>query len=269
VLNKEQILIEIRRTASANGGNALGSRKFEAETGLKTYDWLGKFWARWSDALAEAGFAPNQLQGAYDTVALLQMYVGLARELGRLPTANDLRLKDRKDPTFPNQKVFERLGTKQELIQQVLKYAREQTALDDVIAMCEAYTPRSAQVAEGHVVQEMLGYVYLVQHGARREYKIGRTNNALRREGEIAVELPEKVRPIHVIATDDPVGIEAYWHRRFADEDSCDGRCTNSDHTLDACDVRADSVIRKRVVYSHASGCGQTHGTEHRAWDPF
>ena len=62
------------------------------------------------------------------------------------------------------------------------------------------------------------GYVYLFKHGSRREYKIGRTNNAIRREGEIAIELPEAVQPVHVIKTDDPSGVEMYWHRRFAEK---------------------------------------------------
>jgi hypothetical protein len=111
-MNKAHILQEIQRTAAINGGTPLGSRRFTAETGIREADWLGKFWARWSDALREAGFAPNQLQGAYDTTELLEKYARLAQELGRLPTANDLRLKDRVDPDYPNQKVFERLGTK-------------------------------------------------------------------------------------------------------------------------------------------------------------
>ena len=78
------------------------------------------------------------------------------------------------------------------------------------------------------------GFVYLLKHGSRREYKIGRTNNRLRRHGEIGIELPLEIEPIHVIETDDPPGVEAYWHRRFAEK-----RLKNEWFALWADDVRA------------------------------
>jgi hypothetical protein len=56
----------------------------------------------------------------------------------------------------------------------------------------------------------------MVKHGSRPEYKIGKTLNPVRREGELRVQLPEQLRPVHYIATDDPSGVEAYWHNRFA-----------------------------------------------------
>ncbi len=58
-----------------------------------------------------------------------------------------------------------------------------------------------------------MGFVYLLKSG--RFYKIGKTNAAGRRERELAIQLPEKAATAHVIKTDDPTGIEAYWHKRF------------------------------------------------------
>jgi hypothetical protein len=56
----------------------------------------------------------------------------------------------------------------------------------------------------------------LIKHGSRSEYKIGRTSNPIRREGEMRLQLPERVKPVHYIETDDPAGVETYWHTRFA-----------------------------------------------------
>lgn len=50
-----------------------------------------------------------------------------------------------------------------------------------------------------------------------RYYKVGATNSFGRREREIALQLPERATTVHVIKTDDPFGIEHYWHTRFAD----------------------------------------------------
>ena len=88
----------------------------------------------------------------------------------------------------------------------------------------------------------VVGYVYLLKHGTLREYKIGRTYNPIRREGELGIQLPEKLQPVHYIETDDPAGIENYWHTRFASK-----RKEGEWFALTAQDVRA--FKRWRRIY--------------------
>jgi hypothetical protein len=236
-VKKAQILNEINRTATANGGVPLGAARFEAETGIKRTDWFGIHWAKWGDAVREAGFISNVFNTAFEAELLLGKYAQYTRELGQLPTAGELSLKRRSDPEFPSWNTFARFGTKPDLAKRLIEHCRVLQGFDDVVERCEDYL-RSHLPADNDDVASsgkvVIGYVYLLKHGSRREYKIGRTNNQLRREGEIGVELPEKIEPIHVIETDDPAGVEAYWHRRFTDK-----RLRNEWFALTADDVRA------------------------------
>src|ERR1035437_3272550 len=104
-MNKEDILAAIRRTTEENGGKPLGLRRFEQATGIKPYDW-SKYWARFGDALLEAGFKPNTLQRAYTDEYMLEQIALLTRELGKFPTDRERRMKRFNDPNFPDANVF-------------------------------------------------------------------------------------------------------------------------------------------------------------------
>jgi hypothetical protein len=95
----------------------------------------------------------------------------------------------------------------------VLTDSRMSLALCGPIVSGKSEQPTDDERRATHV---MVGFVYLMKHGGRREYKIGKTNAMGRREYELAIQLPEKLRTIHVIKTDDPEGIEEYWHEPFA-----------------------------------------------------
>lgn len=215
-MDKRHILAEIRRTAAENGGKPLGRQAFYRETGVSERDWYGKYWARWGDALQEAGFSPNTLQGAFPVDELLGKLASLVEELGHFPVQGELLLKSRSDPTFPNPKTFARLGPRRQVAERLIEYCRRVRGLDHIVAACEARVRSLEQNGEPeleHDRAEQIGYVYMIRSG--RHYKIGKTNAAGRRERELAIQLPERTTTVHVIRTDDPTGIEAYWHRRF------------------------------------------------------
>jgi hypothetical protein len=213
-MEKKYILQEIKRTAELNGGVPLGWRKFAEETGIRDRDWLGKHWARWGEAVSEAGYTPNQMTEAYDESYLIESFIRLARELNRLPTDKDLRLKAYNSQEFPDSTTFRRFGSKAELVKHVAGYCRSRNGYEDVVVLCEGHAQRPRADAErSEMTEPVIGYVYLIKSG--KFYKLGRSNAAGRREYELAIQLPEKLKTVHVIRTDDPPGIEAYWHNRF------------------------------------------------------
>jgi hypothetical protein len=213
-MNREQIISEIRRTAKANGGVPLGRGKFSTETGIKVTEWYCKFWIRWGDALEEAGFAPNRMNEAYQTDEIIEKLIALTRELGRFPVIGDIRMKARQDPGFPSHTVFTRQGSKQELLSKVLKFCKEHPGFDDIIPRCEESSKADKLSNQNEVANvEVDGFVYLLKSG--KYHKIGKSNSWGRRERELSLLLPQKANIVHFIRTDDPSGIEDYWHRRF------------------------------------------------------
>jgi hypothetical protein len=215
-LDRKHILKEIERTAEENNGVPLGRTRFEKETGIKAWDW-GKYWAKFSDAQIEAGFKPNTLTSAYEPEFILEKYISLIEELERFPTTADIRVKSHNDPDFPSKNTMGRFGNKRETAKKVLEFAKQQ-GNNEVIQICENvivnYKPRkSVETKESNID---VGEVYLFKSG--RYYKIGKTNDTVRRGNEIRIQLPEKLDLIHSIKTDDTSGVEAYWHRRFNDK---------------------------------------------------
>lgn len=216
-MTKAHILDEIKRTAEANGGQPLGRQRFYAETGVKETDWSGKYWIRWSDALREAGYAPNQFQSAYDEQVLLDKLVSFIQELGHFPVIAELKLKARQDSKFPSHNTFARFGGKAKLAARLIAFCQQHEGYEDVVVICAPVSLNSELEEARKTIEgfETFGYVYLLRSG--RYYKIGRTNSVGRREHELALQLPERAIVLHSIKTDDPSGIESYWHKRFRD----------------------------------------------------
>ncbi|MBU1146876.1 MAG: GIY-YIG nuclease family protein [Candidatus Omnitrophica bacterium] len=213
MVTKQDIVKAIQQTAKENGGIALGLGRFQKETGINEYK-LQKFWRNFGEAQREAGFEPNILTPAHDLEFLLESLIAFMREIGRFPTQRDLTGKRYRDPKFPSpSSIIKRFGNKKGMVEKIADYA-EKKGYSDIVEMCVSVveTPieaRDRETENGGVV----GEVYLLKSG--RYYKIGKTNDTVRRGKEIRVQLPERTDLIHAIKTDDPSGVEAYWHKRF------------------------------------------------------
>src|SRR5580692_1980705 len=103
-IDREFILSEIRRVAS-DLGRTPGRNEFYNASGIRESQWIGRFWARWGEALAEVGLEPNQLQGAHSDEHLLRSLSALTLQLGRFPTNPEMRLARVRDSSFPNEKT--------------------------------------------------------------------------------------------------------------------------------------------------------------------
>ena len=218
-MNKNQIIEEIHRTAKENDGIPLGRRRFEKETGIMVSDWYGIYWTKWSDAQLEAGYKPTKMQAGYDKESLIEQLISLIRELGKFPTAVEVRMKCRKTKDFPSHNTFDRIAkTKSGKAQEILAYCENKTGYQDLIACCKEVcdASRGKREYDSGDSETEFGYVYLMKSG--RYYKLGRSTCVEKRNYEIGIKLPEKLRIIHKIRTDDPTGIEAYWLKRFQEK---------------------------------------------------
>lgn len=215
---KHYIISEIIRTAKENGEIPLGKRTFTSETGIKESDWCGKYWTRWNDAIKESGYTPNEFQNAYEEKFLVEKLIGFIREIGHFPTRSEILMKSHQEPTFPSQKTFQRIGRRHQISRKIVEYCGKHEELIDIKDIClplskiEEKTNTEKTICEIQVI----GTVYLMKTG--KYYKIGRSNDADRRAYELRILMPEKLELIHKIKTDDPIGIEEYWHKRFKDK---------------------------------------------------
>jgi len=236
-MSREKIISEIRRLATELG-EPPGSNKFRSETGISRTQWYGKYWSKWSEALADAGFSPNSRMMAIPETDLLDAIIDLSIQLEHFPSEGELRLAKNDNSSFPSHStIHSRLGRKPIYAKAVLARAKERNIDPALLRIFEVEAESALVEDETEVEANTIdGFVYLLKSG--RYYKIGKTNSLDRRQYEVGLQMPEGVQPIHSIKTDDPSGIEAYWHRRFKDK-----RLNGEWFNLSKADV---SAFRKR-----------------------
>ena len=241
-LSKKEILEEIKRTAGISG-RPPGAITFEKATGITTHAWH-KYWARFSDALKDAGFAPNRLAltRLYSSDFLVEKVIEVMRELKKFPTTHELFLKKSNIPDFPYRAITKRFGSKLGLVEAVKAYGKSKPAYEDILKLLPDSISEKDDEMENldrNSIQN-IGEVYLFKSG--KYYKIGKTNDTVRRGSELRIQLPENLNLVHSIKTDDPSGIETYWHRRFENK-----RMNGEWFDLNSADIKAFKHWRRIV----------------------
>lgn len=218
-MTKDDVLREIRRTAAENGGVALGKAAFLAATGIRESDWSGRWWTTWGAAVREAGFEPQKLNPRIDDVLVLDAAAKIVGKYGRFPTAAEIRLECNTDPTLPSHNTFRRFGGLSGLRTRLREFAADR-GLSELVAVLSGQADEAgADPAnlDGDTERSAAdGFVYLMKSG--RHFKIGKANSVDERHRHLRIQLPQATQVVHRIKTDDPFGIEAYWHRRFAEK---------------------------------------------------
>lgn len=98
----------------------------------------------------------------------------------------------------------------------ILEYTKDKRGFDDVVNVCNSVIGASNnkdESTEDNRDNEKHGWVYMFKLG--RYYKVGRSKDTGRRYRELSVQFPDELEHRHKIETDDPSGLEAYWHNRF------------------------------------------------------
>jgi hypothetical protein len=146
------------------------------------------------------------------------MLAEFAIELGHYPTSAERSMRRRQDDSFAAANTFdERLGSRDTQLALLLDFSLATEEFSEVYDMVRPLMksveapPTPQQIALG-----ITGTVYMMRSG--KHYKIGFSAHVGRRSYEVALQLPEKLEVVHEIETDDPEGIERYWHQRFASE---------------------------------------------------
>jgi len=161
----------------------------------------------------------------------------------------------RERPEVPDHTTFiNHFGNKAGLDAALARWVCGQDEFQDLVVMLPPPTESPPVEAAGVRTE---GLVYLLKSGGH--YKIGRSQELERRVKEIRTAMPEEVSLVHSIRTDDPAGIEAYWHNRFKER-----RVNGEWFRLNAADVRAF----KRRKFHEGWGGVPTHTRWKRFIDP-
>ena len=219
-LDKAFVVNRIRELTESNGGQ-VSFRCFVHETGIPGQRLRRQEWFQgWNALLEELGINTSSfLKSRIPDASVAAAVARLIERIGRWPTEDEFVREKKVDPSFPSVSIIRRLKKEGKLLNLLQNYCdgdASLAAVERVVAEQSAVQSGSEPSTENNIAQldRIQGYVYMLRYG--RKYKIGYTVTPVRRFRDVRIELPGETTQVHAIATDDPKGIEDYWHRRFS-----------------------------------------------------
>jgi Meiotically up-regulated gene 113 len=233
-MTEADITRRIAELARERGGH-ISFHAFLDSTGVSR-SWLrGQPWFRsWNELLNKLDLKTKSFGvSRIPSTAVAKSITNLIMRIERWPTDDDIRQERFNDPLFPSINVVRPIRKTGELARLIVAIGDSDPAYRKASNIARQQVQNISTEVHTLPDEKIRGYVYLLRSG--RRYKIGKSNDPSRRYREVKLELPDETIQDHTIATDDPSGIEAYWHKRFASK-----RIRNTEFfNLDAADVRA------------------------------
>jgi len=214
-MTKDSIVQRIREIAASQGGK-VSFRTFIGESGIKD-NWLrGQEWfTSWNELLVELGLETRDFHVMRTPRKIIAKAVAeLATRQGEWPTEDALRRERKRNASFPSLGIIAPLRRSGELAKLIVALGQEDSQFSVAAKIATLQVPSGNDFGAIADTEKVKGYVYMLRSG--RRYKIGKSTDPSRRYREVRLELPEETNQVHTIPTDDPAGIEQYWHRRFA-----------------------------------------------------
>ena len=206
-------MAEIRRTTNENGGKPLGQSRFQTATDISPHHWK-YYWPNWGAALQAAGYNPNTKWERVPDDELAKQLIPLIRKLGKYPTFGEMQVYRNQNPNFRFTVFTKR--SKLSMVQAVLQYCEGKSQYKDIVKICKPLSSTSDKYANDLQTDNKRAFVYLIR-GYPGQYKIGISDDPERRIYELT-KGPYRPELVWKIETDDPLGIESYWHKRFEEK---------------------------------------------------
>jgi len=168
--SKEFILDEIRKQAQLNGNNSISLKQFCKASGIKTNQICGKYWAKWNDAVSEAGLLPNRMPVSPSRDFLCLKMAEFINELGRYPSKNELSHRAFVTNSFPHPSTFTNsLGDRFVTAKYVLDYCTHNDVYKSAAEVCNEIYKKGVEEDEAFAkkYKGLKNFVALEKSGKR------------------------------------------------------------------------------------------------------